>query len=107
MRSPLMLQAVLGLDAARMAPAFLVAPTTMGQRLVRAKAKIRDAGIPFRIPDAHELPARLDAVLEAVYAAYGTGWDDVDDLDDVRRDLVPESIRPARLLTELMPGEPE
>lgn len=107
MRSPMILQAVLGLDAARMAPAFLVAPTTMGQRLVRAKAKIRDAGIPFRIPDAHELPARLDAVLEAVYAAYGTGWDDVDDVDDVRRDLVPESIRLARLLTELMPGEPE
>ena len=107
MRSPLILQAVLGLDAGRLSEAFLVAPATMGQRLVRAKAKIKDAGIPFRVPDAHELPERLDAVLEAVYAAYGTGWDDVDDLDAARRDLVPESIRLARLLAQLLPSEPE
>ncbi|QBR92733.1 RNA polymerase sigma factor [Nocardioides euryhalodurans] len=107
MRSPLILQAVLGLDAARISRAFLVAPTTMGQRLVRAKAKIKDAGIPFRVPGPEELPERLDAVLEAVYAAYGTGWDDVDGLDDARQELVPEAIRLARLLTELLPGEPE
>lgn len=106
-RSALILQAVLGLDAARMSEAYLVPATTLGQRLVRAKAKIKDAGIPFRIPDADELPARLDAVLEAVYAAYGTGWDDVDDLDPARRDLVPEAIRLGRLLVELLPGEPE
>ena len=107
MRSPLMLQAVLGLDAARISAAFLVAPTTMGQRLVRAKAKIKDAGIPFRIPEVDELPARLDAVLDAVYAAYGTGWDDIDDPDPIRGDLVPEAIRLARLLTQLLPDEPE
>ncbi|MFN8156976.1 MAG: DUF6596 domain-containing protein [Candidatus Nanopelagicales bacterium] len=107
MRSPLMLQAVLGLDAARISEAFLVAPSTMGQRLVRAKAKIKDARIPFRVPERDELPDRLDAVLDAVYAAYGTGWDDVDQLDEARRDLVPESIRLARLLVELLPEEPE
>lgn len=107
MRSPLMLQAVLGLDAARISEAFLVAPSTMGQRLVRAKAKIKDARIPFRLPERDELPDRLDAVLDAVYAAYGTGWDDVDQLDEARRDLVPESIRLARLLVELLPHEPE
>src|SRR4029077_17454151 len=76
-RTPLMLQTVLGLDAARIAAAFVVAPVTMGQRLVRAKAKIRDAGIRFEVPEARELPERLDAVLEAVYAVYGTGWEDV------------------------------
>ncbi len=107
MRSPLILQSVLGLDAARISEAFLVAPSTMGQRLVRAKAKIKDARIPFRVPDRNELPGRLDAVLEAVYAAYGSGWDDVDQLDGARRDLVPESIRLARLLVELLPDEPE
>src|SRR6202049_1353921 len=74
MHTPLMLQTVLGLDAVRIAHAFLVSPTTMGQRLVRAKTKIRDGGIQFEVPQEHELPQRLDAVLEAIYAAFGIGW---------------------------------
>src|ERR1700674_795116 len=77
MHTPLMLQTVLGLDAARIAQAFLVSPTTMGQRLVRAKTKIRSGGIQFDVPQEHELPQRLDAVLEAIYAAFGIGWGDI------------------------------
>src|ERR1700723_205919 len=77
MHTPLMLQTVLGLDAAQIAHAFLVSPTTMGQRLVRAKTKIRDGGIQFEVPQERELPQRLDAVLEAIYAAFGIGWDDM------------------------------
>src|SRR6202521_1198135 len=77
MHTPLMLQTVLGLDAARIAHAFLVSPTTMGQRLVRAKTKIRDGGIRFEVPQERELPQRLDAVLEAIYAAFGIGWGDM------------------------------
>jgi predicted RNA polymerase sigma factor len=106
-RTPLMLQAVLGLDAARIASAFLVAPATMSQRLVRVKAKIRDAGIAFEIPEPHELPARLEAVLEAIYAAYGTGWDDVTGADPWRRGLADEARWLGRLVTELLPEEPE
>ncbi len=75
MHTPLMLQTVLGLDAARIAQAFLVSPTTMGQRLVRAKTKIRSGGIQFEVPQERELPQRLDAVLEAIYAAFGRGSD--------------------------------
>ncbi len=75
-RAPLILQTVLGLDAATIASAFLIAPSSMGQRLVRAKAKIRGAGIPFRLPEHGELRERLDAVLEAIYAVFAEGWSD-------------------------------
>jgi len=97
-RTPLMLQTVLGLDAARIASAFCVPPATMGQRLVRAKAKIRVAGISFEGPEPSEVPARLDAVLEAIYAAYGAGWDDAAGADPRRSGLVEEAIWLARLV---------
>lgn len=107
MHTPLMLQTVLGLDAARIAGAFLVSPKTMGQRLVRAKTKIRDAGIQFEVPDKHKLPERLEAVLEAIYATFGMGWDDIAGVDQRGRDLTEEAIWLARVLLELIPGEPE
>lgn len=107
MHTPLMLQTVLGLDAARIARAFLVAPTTMGQRLVRAKAKIRDAGIAFEVPEAHELPPRLDAVLEAIYAAYGSGWEDAAGADARGHGLADEALWLARVLVQRLPTEPE
>lgn len=106
-RAPLMLQVVLGLDAARIAAAFLVSPTSMGQRLVRAKTKIGRAGIPFAVPGPEELPGRLASVLDAVYAAYGTGWDDPAGRDVRRRGLTAEALRLARLVVELLPDEPE
>jgi predicted RNA polymerase sigma factor len=107
MHTPLMLQAVLGLDAARIAGAFLVSPKTMGQRLVRAKTKIRDGGIRFEIPDKRELPGRIEAVLEAIYAAFGIGWDDMAGIDQRGRDLTEEAIWLARVLLGLIPNEPE
>ena len=107
MHTPLMLQTVLGLDASRIAHAFLVSPTTMGQRLVRAKTKIRDGGIRFEVPQTPELPQRLDAVLEAIYAAFGIGWDDVAGVDQRGRDLAEEAIWLARVLLQLMPAEAE
>src|SRR5882757_1586807 len=105
--TPLMLQTVLGLDAARIAGAFLVSPKTMGQRLVRAKTKIRDGGIQFEVPQDRELPQRLDAVLEAIYAAFGIGWDDVAGVDQPARDLAEEAIWLALVLLQLMPTEAE
>jgi predicted RNA polymerase sigma factor len=107
MHTPLMLQSVLGLDAARIAHAFLVSPATMGQRLVRAKTKIRDGGIRFEVPQERELPERLDAVLEAIYAAFGISWDDMAGIDQRGRDLAEEAIWLARVLLHLMPAEPE
>jgi RNA polymerase sigma-70 factor (ECF subfamily) len=107
MHTPLMLQAVLGLDAARIAQAFLIAPKTMGQRLFRAKTKIRGGGIPFEIPQEPDLPQRLDAVLEAIYAAFGLGWDDMAGADQCGRDLAEEAMWLARVLLKLTPGEAE
>jgi predicted RNA polymerase sigma factor len=107
MHTPLMLQTVLGLDAVRIAQAFLISPTTMGQRLVRAKTKIRDGGIQFEIPQERELPQRLDAVLEAIYAAFGIGWDGMAGVDQRGRDLAEEAIWLARVLLQLMPKEAE
>jgi RNA polymerase sigma-70 factor (ECF subfamily) len=106
-RAPLILQAVLGLDAARIASAFLMSPTAMGQRLVRAKTKIRQARIPLRIPEREELPERLETVLDAIYAAFSEGWLDAVGTDPARRDLAEEAIYLGRLVTELLPGEPE
>ncbi len=107
MHTPLMLQTVLGLDAARIAQAFLISPTTMGQRLARAKTKIREGGIRFEIPQERDLPPRLDAVLEAIYAAFGIGWDDMAGVDQRGRDLAEEAIWLARVLLQLMPQEAE
>ncbi|MDX2009376.1 MAG: DUF6596 domain-containing protein [Myxococcaceae bacterium] len=106
-RTPLMLQVVLGLDAQRIAGAFCVAPGTMGQRLWRAKAKVREAGISFELPDARELPERTAFVLEAIYAAYGTSWDDVTAGTDAPRDLAAEALFLARLLCEVLPTDAE
>jgi RNA polymerase sigma-70 factor, ECF subfamily len=106
-RAPLILQVVLGLDAATIASAFLMSPAAMGQRLVRAKNKIRQAGIPFRIPEREELRDRLDTVLDAIYAAFAEGWIDAAGTDIARRDLAEEAIYLGRLVTELLPGQPE
>jgi RNA polymerase sigma-70 factor (ECF subfamily) len=103
----MMLQTVLGLDASRIASAFLVQPSAMGQRLTRAKAKIRSSGFRFEVPEAVELPERLDSVLEGIYAAYGSGWDDVAGADPRCKGLASEAISLGRLLVQLMPDEPE
>lgn len=106
-RTPLMLQTVLGLDAARIGSAFGTPPSAMAQRLVRAKAKIKAAAIRFELPHADDLPDRLAAVLEAVYGAFGAGWDAVATEDLGLKDLVDEALYLCRLLVELAPGEPE
>jgi predicted RNA polymerase sigma factor len=107
LHTPLMLQTVLGLDAARIAQAFLVPPATMGQRLVRAKRKIRAAGIPFELPSERELPRRLEAVLEAIYAAYGLGRDEAAGVDPQGESLAQEALWLARVVRQRMPHEPE
>jgi RNA polymerase sigma-70 factor (ECF subfamily) len=106
-RAPLILQTTLGFDAAAIASAFLVSPTTMGQRLVRAKNKIKQAGIPFRVPDRADLHEQLDAVLEAIYAAYAEGWSDPAGTEARRRNLAEEAIWLGRLVASLLPDEPE
>jgi RNA polymerase sigma-70 factor (ECF subfamily) len=106
-RAPLILQTVLGFDAATIASAFLVSPATMSQRLVRAKAKIKQAGIPFRVPEHADLRERLDAVLEAIYAAFTEGWSDAAGTEVRRRNLAEEGIWLGRLVASLLPDEPE
>ncbi len=106
-RAPLILQTILGFDAATIGSAFLVSPATMGQRLARAKSKIRQAGIPFRVPERADLRERLDAVLEAIYAAFAEGWSDPDGTEVRRRDLAEEAIWLGRLVASLLPDEPE
>ena len=106
-RAPLILQTVLGFDAGTIAAAFLVAPAAMGQRLVRAKRKIRDAGIPFRVPEREELGERLDAVLDAIYAVFAEGWSDPAGTLARRRELAAEAIWLGRLILALLPVEPE
>ena len=106
-RTPLMLQAVLGIDAARIASAFLVSPAAMSQRLVRVKNKIRDAGIPFRVPEPPELEERVSFVLDAIYAAYTTGWESLMETASTHHALTAEAIALGRTLTQLMPREPE
>jgi RNA polymerase sigma-70 factor (ECF subfamily) len=106
MRAPLILQTILGLTAEAIAAAFLIPPATMGQRLVRAKERIRKAGIPFRVPDRDELPERLDAVLKAIYAAYySKGWAEIG--EDGNSLLAEEAIWLGRLVVSLLPEEPE
>ncbi|MBV1704297.1 MAG: RNA polymerase subunit sigma-70, partial [Hyphomicrobiales bacterium] len=107
MRAPLMLQVVLGLDAAAIGAAYLVAPATMGQRLSRAKAKIRDAGVPFRVPEPEERRERMSFALEAIYAAFSNAWGEAFADDPRGRDLSTEAIWLARVAAALAPGEPE
>jgi RNA polymerase sigma-70 factor, ECF subfamily len=103
-RAPLIMQTVLGLEASDIARLFLVPVSTMAQRLVRAKTKIRDAGIPFSIPDRAHWPERLEAVLEAIYGAYSAG---LDDIADVTEDRGVEALHLADLLAVLLPEEAE
>ncbi|RIX40332.1 MAG: RNA polymerase subunit sigma-70 [Rhodocyclales bacterium GT-UBC] len=106
-RTPLMLQTVLGLEAADIAAAFLLKPATMGQRLSRAKNKIRLARIPFDIPEAKALPERLEAVLEAIYGIYGIGWEDAASENLPERSLVNEALELGELLIRLLPEQAE
>ena len=106
-RVALTLRLIAGLQTAEIARAFLVSETTMAQRLVRAKNKIRAAHIPYRVPDEHELPDRLTPVLAVVYLVFNEGYLASDGTNADREDLVAESIRLARLLVDLMPDEPE
>ena len=106
-RAPLILQTILGFDAAAIASAFLTSPATMSQRLVRAKRKIREAGIPFAVPAGSELAPRLGAVLDAIYAAYAEGWLDPGGTDPRRRSLADDAIGLGRIVVALLPDEPE
>lgn len=106
-RTPLMLQTVLGLTAEHIASSFLVSPDTMGRRLGRAKARIKDTGIAFEVPEEDQLDERMGDVREAIYAAYGQGWDSTGRDDQTHKGLTEEAIWLARVLVELRPQDPE
>ncbi|WFU09235.1 sigma factor [Rhizobium sp. CB3090] len=106
-RAPLILQTILGFDAQTIGSAFLVSPAAMGQRLARAKNKIRNAKIPLCVPDRGDMRARLGAVLEAVYAAYTEGWSDPAGADASLRNLAEEAIWLGRLIVALLPEQAE
>ena len=103
----LTLRLISGLSTEEIAHAFLLRPTTLAQRLSRAKAKIRDAGIPYRVPDAAELPARLRAVLAVVYLIFNEGYSTSSGDEVLRTELCDEAIRLGRLLVTLIPQESE
>ena len=98
---------LLGVDAERIASAFLVSPVAMGQRLVRAKNKIRDATIPFSVPDPPEWDERISFVLDAIYSAYTTGWESLCEVSSTHHALAGDAIAIGRTLVQLMPTEPE
>jgi RNA polymerase sigma-70 factor (ECF subfamily) len=106
-QTPLMLQAVLGLSAERIAGAFLISPATMGQRLSRAKSRLREAGARFARPDPDEIAPRLPQVMEAVLAAAALGWEAVPGSDPARTDLAAEALYLAELLADLTSDQPE
>lgn len=105
--APLMLQTVLGLSAERIASSFLVSPDTMGRRLSRAKLRIRDIGLSFEAPEAEDLPERIASVAEAIYAAYGQGWDSIASDDVSRQGLSEEAIWLATVLVHAVPEDAE
>jgi RNA polymerase sigma-70 factor (ECF subfamily) len=106
-RTPLMLQTVLGLQVNEMAPALVVSPAALAQRLVRAKQKIRDTGIRFEEPERSELPERLGYVLESIYGAFGLGLDAIDGAEARVADLQKEAIYLCAIVCSLLPSEPE
>ena len=106
-RAPLMLQTLLGFDAASIASAFLVAPSSMAQRLVRAKNKIRVAGVRLMIPDQSAITDGVDAVLDAIYSIYTTAWSQTSDGDIQQGNLAEEALWLTQLLSQLAPHEPE
>lgn len=103
----LTLREICGLSTEEIAHAFLITPKTVAQRIVRAKAKIRDARIPYEVPEREHLPDRLDSVLKVIYLVFNESYSASSGIELMRHDLSAEAIRLGRLLLELMPSEPE